>query len=155
MLTLLNIREQTGSKHFPMKSSVSSTRKFKNIGTVNLKTGSICKQTMRKRCPNLFIFPPLKSWVSSTSKFKIIGTANLKLAPNVNIQWGNIAPLCLHFLPLSLKYSLLFLGENWGGTLILSQFFNFRQDLVDFADFSKYLTNSGGKPKKNFFARSA
>ena len=26
---------------------------------------------------------------------------------------------------------------------------------VDFADFSKYLTNSGGKPKKNFFSRSA
>ena len=49
----------------------------------------------------------------------------------------------------------LFLGENWGGTLILSQFSNFRQDFVDFADFSKYLTNSGGKLKKNFFARSA
>ena len=32
---------------------------------------------------------------------------------------------------------------------------NFREDFVDFADFFKYLTNSGGKPKKNFFARSA
>ena len=42
----------------------------------------------------------------------------------------------------------LFLGENWGGTLILSQFSNFSQDFVGFADFLKYLTNSGGKPKK-------
>ena len=43
----------------------------------------------------------------------------------------------------------MFLGENWWGTLILSQFSNFRQDFVDFTVFSKYLTNSGGKPKKN------
>ena len=46
----------------------------------------------------------------------------------------------------------LFLGENWGGTLILSQISNFSHDFVDFADFSKYLTNSGGRRKKNFLA---
>ena len=39
----------------------------------------------------------------------------------------------------------LFVGENWGGTLILSQFSNFRQNFVDFTE---YLTNS--VPKNGF-----
>ena len=58
MFPLLEVSEQTVSKHFPMKSCVSSTRKFKFIGTANLKTDSKCKQTMGKRCPTLFTFPP-------------------------------------------------------------------------------------------------
>ena len=82
-----------------MKSSVSSTRKFKNIGTVNLKTGSICKQTMRKCCPNLFTFPPLKSCVSSTRKFKIIGTANLKTGSNCKQTMGKRCPTLFTFPP--------------------------------------------------------
>ena len=64
----------TVSKHFPMKSYVCSTRKFKIIGTANMITGSKCKQIMGKRCPTLFTFPPPLFKVFPRIQYEIVNS---------------------------------------------------------------------------------
>ena len=125
MFSLLKIREQT-FPHFTIspfpQCCVCSIRKWRNIDTANIITGSKCKQILGKHLPTLFTFPTplfkvfpffcrffLKNIFTKIINFCLVLHEVEQLLGLISCQWNSSFPC-----PCNLQRTVKIYKYQWG-----------------------------------------